>query len=143
MPRRQAPGTLIEGVLPYRGLGSGIQRALEEWPEIGFVDDRDGCLFTATVRRTAEQETAAGRVTGEVTKLLQALEKGQMLRVEAQRALGLKSQANFRDRYLKPALDAGLIEMTIPDKHNSRLQKYRLTEVGRRLLIDAHRGEDE
>lgn len=42
--------------------------------------------------------------------VLQALEKGQMLRVEAQRALGLKSQANFRDRYLKPALDAGLIE---------------------------------
>jgi hypothetical protein len=109
MPRRQAPGTLIEGVLPYRGLGSGIQRALEEWPEIGFVDDRDGCLFTATVRRTAEQETAAGRVTGEVTKLLQALENGQMPRVEAQRALGLKSQANFRDSYLKPALDAGLI----------------------------------
>jgi len=147
MPRRQAHGTLIEGILPYRGLGSSIQRALEEWPEIGFVDDRDGCLFTATVRRTAEQETATGRVTGEVTgevtKLLQALENGQMLRVEAQRALGLKSQANFRDRYLKPALDAGLIEMTIPDKPNSRLQKYRLTEVGRRLLIDAHRGEDE
>jgi len=32
-----------------------------------------------------------------------------MPRVEAQRALGLKSQANFRDSYLKPALDAGLI----------------------------------
>ena len=32
-----------------------VSRALGEgafWPEIGFLDDRDGCLFTATVRRT-------------------------------------------------------------------------------------------
>jgi len=40
-----------KGMLPYRGLGSGIKRALEAWPEIDFVDDRDGCLFTATVHR--------------------------------------------------------------------------------------------
>lgn len=34
-----------------RGLGSGIKRALEDWPDIDFTDDRDGCLFTATVQR--------------------------------------------------------------------------------------------
>jgi len=27
------------------------ERALEEWPAIDFIDDRDGCLFTATVYR--------------------------------------------------------------------------------------------
>jgi ATP-dependent DNA helicase RecG len=31
---------------------------------------------------------------------------------------------------LKPALKAGFIEMTIPEKPNSRLQKYRLTKKG-------------
>ncbi len=31
-----------KGMLPYRGLGSGIKRALEAWPEIDFVDNR-GC----------------------------------------------------------------------------------------------------
>lgn len=36
---------------PYSGLGSGIKRALEEWSQIDFNDDRDGCLFTATVHR--------------------------------------------------------------------------------------------
>jgi ATP-dependent DNA helicase RecG len=38
-------------VLPYRGLGTGILRALKEYPEIDFVDDRDGNQFRATVRR--------------------------------------------------------------------------------------------
>ena len=38
-----------KGILPYRGLGSGIKRALEAWPQIDFLDDRDGCLFTAAV----------------------------------------------------------------------------------------------
>ena len=42
---------IAKGLLPYRGLGSGIKRALENWPEIDFSDDRDGCLFTATVHR--------------------------------------------------------------------------------------------
>ena len=40
-----------KGLLPYHGLGSGIKRALAEWPEIDFNDDRDGCLFTVTVHR--------------------------------------------------------------------------------------------
>ena len=53
--------------------------------------------------------------------------------MEAQAALKLQSQANFRDRYLKPALEADLVERTIPGKPNSRLQKYRLTEKGRAL----------
>jgi ATP-dependent DNA helicase RecG len=42
---------VAKGVLPYKGLGSGIKRALDDWPEIDFTDDRDGCLFTATVHR--------------------------------------------------------------------------------------------
>jgi ATP-dependent DNA helicase RecG len=40
-----------EEILPYRCLGSGIKRAMEAWPEIEFMDDREGSLFTVTVRR--------------------------------------------------------------------------------------------
>lgn len=40
-----------QGLLPYHGLGSRIKRALEEWPDISFIDDREGCLFTATIHR--------------------------------------------------------------------------------------------
>jgi len=42
-----------KGVLPYRGLGTGIRRALADWPAVDLIDDRDGCIFTATVRLTA------------------------------------------------------------------------------------------
>ena len=54
-----------------------------------------------------------------------------MGREALQSALGLSDRKSFRERYLKPALADGLIEMTIPDKPNSRLQQYRLTDKGR------------
>ena len=42
------------------------------------------------------------------------------------------SDQTLRDNYLHHALQKGLIEMTVPDKPNSRLQKYRLTEKSKR-----------
>ncbi len=38
-------------ILPYRGFGSGILRALKNYPDIEFIDDRDGNLFTCILRR--------------------------------------------------------------------------------------------
>lgn len=47
-------------VLPYRGLGSGIVRALKEYPYIDFMDDRDGNKFSAVVNRRAPIEKEDG-----------------------------------------------------------------------------------
>ena len=57
-----------------------------------------------------------------------------MTRQELQKKLELKGRANFEERYLRPAIENGLIEYTIPDKPNSRLQKYRLTKKGTEYL---------
>ena len=38
-------------ILPYRGLGSGIMRALTAYPDIEFLDDRENNLFKAIIKR--------------------------------------------------------------------------------------------
>lgn len=73
-----------------------------------------------------------GHVAGEVRRLIQAC-AGVMSRKALQDALGLKSDANFRTLYLVPALEAGLLEMTIPDKPKSSRQQYRLSAAGQAL----------
>ncbi len=75
----------------------------------------------------------AQQVSPQVKRLLESLQ-GAMSRDQLQKALGLLDRKSFRSRYLQPALAAGLIEMTIPDKPNSRLQLYRLSDHGRHWL---------
>lgn len=42
---------VAKNILPYRGLGSGILRALAAWPRIDFEDQREANLFKVTVWR--------------------------------------------------------------------------------------------
>ncbi len=74
----------------------------------------------------------APQVTGQVgseIRLLRAM-SGEMTRRDIQEALGLKNRGHFNNAYLHPALEAGLVEMTIPDKPRSSRQRYRLTPAG-------------
>ena len=68
-------------------------------------------------------------VTMEVKRLLNTI-TGDHSRKELQEMLGLKNADHFRKAYLLPAINAGLVEMTRPNKPKSRLQKYRLTARG-------------
>lgn len=43
---------------------------------------------------------------------------------ELMSVLGLKSKETLRKNYIHPAIDSGLIRMTLPDKPNSRNQRY-------------------
>ena len=55
-------------------------------------------------------------------------------RIDILAHLGLINHSKHFNYYIKPLLEYGIIEMTLPDKPNSRLQKYRLTEKGKKLL---------
>ena len=81
--------------------------------------------------------TATPEVTLEVTpevRLVSVL-AGEMTRLQLKEALGLKDDEHFRKGYLLPALEAGWIEMTLPDKPRSSRQKYRLTDKGRQVMF--------
>jgi len=73
------------------------------------------------------------QVSTQVENLLLKFNEGSISVDEIQKLFGLKERRTFARNYIQPALKLGLIEMTIPDKPNSRLQKYRLTEKGKEL----------
>jgi len=74
------------------------------------------------------------QVTDQVERLLVLLGNRPMTTAEIMRGLVMNHRPTLRDNYLHPALQVGFIEMTVPDKPNSRLQKYRLTQAGERVL---------
>ena len=77
-------------------------------------------------------ETLIGAVQ---RKVLVALKRGDVMSTsELAEKVGISQPKNMRRRYLRLLLDMGLVEYTIPQKPNSRLQKYRLTDKGRSAL---------
>lgn len=112
----------LRGYMEKIGRGSIlIQRACTErglpppqWSE----DDRGVTLTFFTTE-----------VTTEVTQIIGVLD-GEMSRRELQAALGLRNSEHFRKAYLLPAIQEGLVEMTLPDKLRSSKQRYRLTRKG-------------
>jgi ATP-dependent DNA helicase RecG len=135
--------------------GTGIKRIRDEAREQGcpepvfqetgfftatFYPNPEVRILAATMRPTSSRDQEAGEVTTEVTteattevRLLMAL-KGEMTRQALLSALALKNDEHFRKAYLLPALEAGFIEMTIPDKPRSPKQRYRITPLGRETL---------
>ena len=53
---------------------------------------------------------------------------------ELMAVLGWKHRTKFRNQFITPLINQGLLAMTVLDKPNSRLQKYVITEAGKKLL---------
>ena len=125
-------------------IGSGIRRIRDLCQEHGVAEpviEVSDSWVTTVFRRPVEQVgTKYPTSTLQVRNLLQALE-GEQSRSEILDRLGLKDRVNLTTEYLRPALAAGLVEMTIPDKPTSSKQKYRLTARGRNLLAQLEEGE--
>lgn len=72
-----------------------------------------------------QTEQVREQVTDQVERLMSALGSETLSTKELLERLGLKHRPTFSNNYLRPALELGLIEMTVPDKPNSSKQKYR------------------
>jgi ATP-dependent DNA helicase RecG len=123
--------------------GRGTNRVFEECERWGVepptFKERTGALvvtFRAPIGLGADARHQVG------TKL--ALSKHQAQVLAAARnpqpisklleLCGRSDRSKFRDQILRPLLDAGLLEMTLPDKPRSPNQRYRTTEMGRLIL---------
>ncbi|MFZ3129685.1 MAG: Fic family protein [Desulfosporosinus sp.] len=66
--------------------------------------------------------------------VLKSIENKTLSRKEIFAAIGMNGDSRSFKRHIEPLLEEGLIEMTVPDKPNSRLQKYRLIDGGKAAI---------
>ena len=112
----------------YDALGAADKQA----DSAGFVE-----LMLEIIRDSLTEVTVVGRSTDQhsdqvadqdktpTERLLYVLSDKTLSATELMDRLGLSHKPTFRKNYLNPALEQNLIERTIPDKPNSRNQKYR------------------
>lgn len=116
-------------------------RQKEYYDSLGVADKMaDSAVFVELmleiIRDTLKDTTVVGHSTDQdsdqvtdqdepVQKLLSALGEEVLSASELMQRLGLSHRPTFRKNYLSPALEKGIVERTIPDKPNSKNQKYR------------------
>lgn len=92
--------------------------------------------FKLTIYRSEQiSEQVGEQVSEQVQRLLQMM-AGAMSTKEMMEAAAIASRRLFKEKYLDPAIEAGLVVMTDPDRPNSPKQKYRLTKKGNKYKGD-------
>ncbi len=108
-------------------------------PEPIFYTDKDQVLFMVTLPCHPELQgtisvTKSGiKLTSADIELIEFLAEPKS-RSEILNLLEIGNQTKNFTTNITPLLKNGIIELTIADKPQSRLQKYRLTEKGKKLL---------
>lgn len=74
--------------------------------------------------QASDQDTV--QASDQVKRLIEKMEQKEYSLSELMSLLDLSHRATFQKNYLNPALEAGLIERTLPDKPKSPKQKYKL-----------------
>ena len=112
----------------YDALGVADKQAdSAEFVELMLEIIRDSLTEVTVVGRSTDQHSdqVADQDKTPTERLLYVLSDKTLSATELMDRLGLSHKPTFRKNYLNPALEQNLLERTIPDKPNSRNQKYR------------------
>jgi len=126
--------------------GRGTNRVVEECSKHGVAppkfEEQAGAVYV-TFRAPIGHGADPGHQVG--TK--SALSRDQVQVLEASRdpqpvagllrLCGRSDRTKFRNQVLRPLLDGGLLEMTVPDRPRSSRQRYRTTEAGRKVASES------
>jgi len=107
-----------------------LQESTRQADSAPFVEFMLGIIRDTIVR--AQSRAQLGAQSGMIRS---ALLEGPLSANELVLRINLRSKTGAFKRSIKYLLEEGDIEYTLPDKPNSRLQQYRLTEKGRALLV--------
>ena len=160
--RNRRIGEFLKELDITEGRSTGIPKILDAMKRNGspppeFEFDKDHSYFMTRLpvhplSRDAEgNRPVTGGITGEAgTKSALSQHQVEILRmclkesplVDLLKLTGRSDRTKFRHQVLNPLLVAELVEMTVPNKPRSRLQKYRLTEKGRAWLKAADHAQD-
>jgi ATP-dependent DNA helicase RecG len=129
--------------------GRGTNRVIEACrahgiPDPVFVDEAGAVTVTFFAEVVADMGRAvshAGPMLVLSSDQVQVLDLAQEARSlpELMTPSGPKNKTRFRDQIIAPLLDAGLLEMTVPDKPRSPKQQYQATAAGLAALQAARR----
>ena len=132
--------------------GRGTNRVVEACRAYGIADptftEASGAVtvsFKAEVVAGARDLVPDGHQAGTKSALspyqVQVLELADVPRAlsELMTPSGRTDRTKFRDQVVAQLLEAGLLEMTVPDKPRSSKQQYRITDAGRAALVTARR----
>ena len=144
-PKNPIIGAFFREIDRADELGSGMRKMMLYGKKYGGAEPEliEGDVFRMIIKvpefggkaELSEETGQVGEQVGEQVKsTLESLKEGAKSKQDLLTAMGLSNAYLNYKRHIVPMMEQGLIEMTIPEKPQSRMQKYIVTAKGKDLL---------